>query len=173
MAKTSIKPAPKFHLFLSSAPQVKLQAFVLFSMTGLCQSRADRNARSSQCPSPLGATRIFHLICGTCRAGSSHIHTSLYTPSGNHFKWRISQIEPEFARPRFTRNHTTDKTNSKKISSNELRLLFDSSISCILFCCGIYHPILHAFIAIGRFFYLSFSFIVGEVVTGTRALRLD
>jgi hypothetical protein len=80
VAKTSIKPAPKLiFLFLSSAPQVKLQAFVLFSMTGLCQSRADRNARSSQCPSPLGATRIFHLICGTCRAGSSYIHTSLCT----------------------------------------------------------------------------------------------
>jgi hypothetical protein len=33
VAKTSIKPAPKsiFNLFLSSAPQVKLQAFVHFS----------------------------------------------------------------------------------------------------------------------------------------------
>jgi hypothetical protein len=74
-------------------------------MTGLCQCRADRNARSSQCPLPLGATRIFHLICGTMQ-GRQFVHPyidTLYTSSGNHFKWRISQIEPEFARPRFTR----------------------------------------------------------------------
>jgi hypothetical protein len=139
-------------------------------MTGLCQCRADRNARSSQCPLPLGATRIFHLICGTCRAGSSYIHTSLYT----HRLGIISSGE------------STSNWNSLSLGSrgiilptrptlkNLLRrvaLLLDSSISCILFCCvSIPRAQLHAFIVIGRF-YLSFSF--GEVVGGTRALRLD
>lgn len=77
VAKKSIKPAPKPIPFLSSAPQVKLQTLVLFPMTGLCQCRADRNARSSQCPSSLGATCIFRLFCGTCRAGSSYINIYL------------------------------------------------------------------------------------------------
>lgn len=52
------RPEVKILILLSSAPQVKLQAFVLFPMTGLCQSRWDRNSVISVPVAPWGDTHF-------------------------------------------------------------------------------------------------------------------
>jgi hypothetical protein len=140
--KNHIKPVVNFLIYLSSAPQVKLQAFVPFFTTGLCQCRADRNAWSSQCPVAPWVTHTFYLFCGTCRAGSSYIHTP-YTSCRNRCEeWRIRQIEPT------VRNtHCADVT-PPKISPHQHELLFT------IRCCHIYPSKLckqNTFIAIGLF----------------------